>query len=491
MRQKKLNKTLFVVLLFSIIIMLALFFVLEFTKKNNSGSKTPEEEVNYYMPSVVTRRVVVPYGTKVVPEMFIQSVESIYDYFVGYEKAPDLEQYGVQDVIVLVTDTEGNTAAVKAQINILNIKDKVEINLGDSLPEAKEFLQVPGSEISYITTIDWIDTTQIAEHEINFWVDGDWASAVIEVNDLEAPVVSTRNLEAWLNHPFTAEDFVTEIMDSTDVEIYFEAEPDWSLPGEQEVSILAVDANQNLTVCTAVVTLYQDSKAPTVSVSNIDVTIGGVVSYRKALSYFDNASTEEEILLEIDNSKVNLNEIGTYEVNYKVTDFAGNSTSVVGMVNVVEEAPLWNDEEVLKEKALTVLSEILTNNMSDYEKAREIYKWVNSSIRFINYSEKDNFARGAYEGLFLKKGDCFVYAATSKYLLTLAGIPNIDIRKSSTDPSHYWNLVYVMDGWYHFDACPTREGRKLFLYTNAELEQFSASRGNSHVFDATLYPEIK
>ena len=129
--------------------------------------------------------------------------------------------------------------------------------------------------------------------------------------------------------------------------------------------------------------------------------------------------------------------------------------------------------------------------MSDYEKAEAIFQWVNTNIRFINFSEKDNFMRGAYEGLFLQKGDCFVYAATSKFLLTLANIPNIDVRKITDNPSHYWNLVYIEDGWYHFDATPTREGRKVFLYTEEQLEEFSSSRGNTHVYDKSLYPEIK
>ena len=188
---------------------------------------------------------------------------------------------------------------------------------------------------------------------------------------------------------------------------------------------------------------------------------------------------------------MNLSQIGLYDVSYTVTDFAGNSTSVVAKVNVVEEEPLWNKEELLTEKGYSVLNSILREDMSDFQKADAIYSWVQKNIRFINFSEKDNYARGAYEGLYLQKGDCFVYAATSKYLLTLAGVKNVDIKKSSTNPSHYWNLVYIEDGWYHFDACPNKAGVKIFLFNDAELEKFSVSQGNSHIYDKSLYPEIK
>ena len=99
--------------------------------------------------------------------------------------------------------------------------------------------------------------------------------------------------------------------------------------------------------------------------------------------------------------------------------------------------------------------------------------------------------RGAYEGLFKKEGDCFVYAATAKELLTLAGIQNIDIVKSTKNPSHYWNLVYIEDDWYHFDTTPRKDKSEFFLLTDAELEAYSSTHKNTHIFDRSLYPEIK
>ena len=201
-----------------------------------------------------------------------------------------------------------------------------------------------------------------------------------------------------------------------------------------QVKIIVSDENDNVTICDVVLTISEDTKAPVVSVSDLDVTVGNVVSYRKAISYYDNASSIEEMKVDIDSSNVNLDEVGVYDVTYTVIDFAGNVTTVVSKVNVVEEIPLWNDEEALQKKAFEVLEKIIKDEMSDYEKAEAIFQWVNTKIRFINFSEKDNFMRGAYEGLFLQKGDCFVYAATSKLLLTLAQIPNIDIKKMTTNP---------------------------------------------------------
>lgn len=492
MQKKSKNRLLFFVLFISVVLFLILFFIFKLDTIFDSENEKNGVHEEYYLPTVSTKQVAVSYGEEVTPEMFIQSVESIYEVSYCFEKAPDLSKYGMQEVILLVTDAMGNSAAVKEHLIIINLKDKLELNLGASLPKAEEFLIEKGSEIAFVTDLSQIDTNIPSSYSIFLMVDGVYAQSVLSIDDYEAPQVTTKNVEAWLNHPQPVELFVTSAQDNTTaVELSYQTEPDWSVPGEQTVHILASDKKGNTSKYSAVLMLLQDTVPPVVSAGNLDVSVGGVISYRKAVSSYDNASPAEELLLSVDTSKVNLNEVGSYEVVYTVTDFAGNSTSVVAMVNVVEEAPLWNDEAFLQEKAQEVLDGMIQETMSDYEKAEAVFQWVNNSIRFINFSEKDNYLRGAYEGLVLQEGDCFVYAATSKYLLNLIGIENLDIKKSSTNPAHYWNLVYMEDGWYHFDACPNKERVKIFLFTDSQLKDFSASRGNSHTYDSSLYPEIK
>jgi len=492
MRKKSKNKVLLIIFLFSLILLLCLIFALDLNNKIIFKDKENSKTEEYYLPTVSTKQVAVSYGEEVTPELFIHSVESIYNVTYRFEKAPDLQKYGIQDVVVLVTDEIGNSAAVKAKLNIINLIDELELNMGSPLPSAADFLAEEGGNISFVTDISEIDTSIPGKYSVLFKVDGTYAQAILSVDDYEAPIVTTQVVEQWLNHPVPVEAFVRSADDlSTPVEFAYKKEPDWSMPGGQQVVILATDTKGNVEECVTTLVLLEDTTAPIVSAGNIDVILGDVLSYRNAVEYFDNASPTEELILTVDNSKVNLNEVGTYGVIYTVTDFAGNSTSVEIKVNVLEEPPIWNDDELLKNKAQQILNNILSEEMSERDKAEAIFNWVHKNIRFINFSEKDNYARGAYEGLFLQEGDCFVYAATSKYLLNLANIRNLDIKKSSINPAHYWNLVFVEDGWYHFDASPNREGVRIFLYTDSKLEAFSTSRENSHAYDKNLYPEIK
>ena len=84
---------------------------------------------------------------------------------------------------------------------------------------------------------------------------------------------------------------------------------------------------------------------------------------------------------------------------------------------------------------------------------------------------------------------CLTSLDTAKALLTEAGIPNIDVEKSDTSHSrHYWSLVDVGDGWYHFDTTPRQGGGEFFLKTDEEILKYSKAHDNSHIFDTSLYP---
>ena len=137
-----------------------------------------------------------------------------------------------------------------------------------------------------------------------------------------------------------------------------------------------------------------------------------------------------------------------------------------------------------------VLEKILTPEMTPLEKAKAIYQYNIYNIAYINHSEKGNWVRAAYEGLADKKGDCYVYACTAKVLLDRAGIRNMDIIKIPTRRSHYWNLVDLGEGWYHFDTTPRSDHPTIFMWTEAQLMEYSGRHYGSHNYDHSLYPEV-
>ena len=128
--------------------------------------------------------------------------------------------------------------------------------------------------------------------------------------------------------------------------------------------------------------------------------------------------------------------------------------------------------------------------MSDRDKAWAIYSYVISHVAYISHEEKGDWIKAAYKGLAESRGDCYTYARTAKALLTRAGIANMDIQKIPSGTEHYWNLVDVGDGWYHFDTTPRTDHPTIFLWTEAELMEYSAQHWNAFNYDHSLYPAV-
>jgi len=427
-------------------------------------------------------------------EQFILEIQDDSECTVSFFKEPEVTVYGKQPVQILVKDAVGNSTVVDTSLTIINLKETLVWELGTSHPSPEEFLYAAGSDVSFVTDITHFNLTEENNYEVILSVDGTEANSLLQIKDSFAPYLVLKEAVTWLNKPLEPTLFIDfeQTFDNSDaIEAVFTEEPDWSVLGTQTVSVAARDNAGNTSIGTTTVTVQKDEKPPVVTVTDIDVKVGGTVSYKKAVNYYDDIDSKEEMKLTIERSGVNLKETGTYEVVYTVTDCSGNSTSVTGKINVVSESPKWEDEEAIHKKANEILDEIIKDGMTEREKAKAIYTWVKKNVGYISHSEKGNYVRGAYEGLFKEEGDCFVYASTSKELLTQAGIPNIDIVKSTKNPSHYWNLVYMEDGWYHFDTTPRKDKSDFFLLTDAELDAYSKTHNNTHIFDRSLYPEIQ
>ena len=215
------------------------------------------------------------------------------------------------------------------------------------------------------------------------------------------------------------------------------------------------------------------------------IYMGDTVSYRKYVTVTDNK--DENVQLEVDSSAVNLRKEGTYTVIYKATDSSGN-TATKEVEFVVEDGQQYAvDKQIVNEAADKVLEGILVDDMTPREKARAIYDGVRANIRYDgNYENNTDWVLGAYDGFQSRRGDCYVYFGVAKALLNRADIENMDIVK--TGGGHYWSMVNLGEGWYHYDTTPRKTGGEFFMMTDAELEAYSNKYGDSHIWDREKYP---
>ena len=242
-----------------------------------------------------------------------------------------------------------------------------------------------------------------------------------------------------------------------------------------------------------------DTEGPVISgVQTLTAVVGGTLSYRDGVTAVDDR--DGPVPFQVDSSQVDLSVPGEYDVIYSAEDSSGNRTEVTAVVVVMEpeptvtdppqptKTPTQADVDALADK---VLAKIINDGMTLTEKARAIFDYVYKNIKYVGYSDKSSWIVGAYDGFTAGRGDCFNYFACSKALLTRAGIPNVDVKREGGPTRHYWNLVDVGSGYYHFDACPHDNAYRIdsFMLTDAEVEEYTSWRGkNYYVYDHESCP---
>ncbi len=371
------------------------------------------------------------------------------------------------------------------------VEKEITVEAGIDDLAAEDFLRKDGVEIEFVTDMSGIDLNHVGEHEITLKAKGKERTSTLIVEDTVAPKgeAQAEAVTVDMNGKVDAADLIASIDDVTDVKCTFKEEPDLSAEASDvPVTVVLTDEGGNTAEVEARINIIEDTEAPVIDgVAPITSFLGDPISYKSEITVTDNCDRDVE--LEVDNSEVNPDAAGTYTVRYSATDRAGNTAEAETTITIQEKPENYVEPEEVYALADEVLAEITTDDMTLKEKARAIYDWTRNNVGYINTSEKDSWTNGAYQGFTEGQGDCFVFFATSKALLTRAEIPNIDVVKSDTShSSHYWSLIDCGDGWYHFDTTPRYGGGEFFMLTDAEILEYSQAHNNSHIFDQSLYP---
>ena len=248
---------------------------------------------------------------------------------------------------------------------------------------------------------------------------------------------------------------------------------------------------------------------------DLTVAVGMTLSYRSGVSAVD--AVDGLVPFQIDASAVNLSQAGKYPVIYRAEDKSGNRAETTVTVTVVEVSGVNDDDptadvsgavepsfpplpevtqEMVDEVSDQILAKIVTPSMSQWEQARAIYNYVHTHVKYVGSADKSSWLIGAYVGFTRNRGDCYNYFACSKALLTRAGIPNVDLYRVGGGTDHYWQLVNVGNGWYHFDACPHPDSYPLnsFLLDEMAVREYTEKcapiRSNYYVYDYENCPVV-
>lgn len=188
-----------------------------------------------------------------------------------------------------------------------------------------------------------------------------------------------------------------------------------------------------------------------------------------------------KVPVSVDTSRIRWNKEGIYKVYYTAKDKAGNKTRA------------WAKVQVLKPGTAEQIADIILENKiksgSDVQKLRKIYQYVQGNCSYTGTGGHKDWRVTAANGIRNHSGDCFTYYSIAKLLITRAGIPHIMVRRypERAGNNHWWNLVYVKGGWYHFDTTPRSRKGYFCLMTDEQLHMYST--GSTFRFREELYPK--
>lgn len=145
-----------------------------------------------------------------------------------------------------------------------------------------------------------------------------------------------------------------------------------------------------------------------------------------------------------------------------------------------DDSELKDDEKELLEEAKKVVTEIIKDGMSDYDKEKAIYDWMFDNLKDAdNATEYDDVATdddiekdpntilGALKGKTIRSTVC---SMTFRLLANMAGLDCMVVHDSSK--YYTWNICKVEDGWYNVDCFTDLTGVRYYSFNfNEEAAQ--------------------
>lgn len=186
------------------------------------------------------------------------------------------------------------------------------------------------------------------------------------------------------------------------------------------------------------------------------------------------ANLKEEVTLdvttEIDQNKLSndLSDSFNYifadhpEIWYVKPNYEISVRSIVG-INIVKvsinytkntKAEINAEVNLVKQKIDDIISETVTNGMSDYEKQLAIHDYLAENIVYYKYTNVDSIPEvkhNAYGGIIDNSAVCDGFTKAYQLILNKLNIENVFVQGITDGAAHAWNLVKLDGEYYHTD----------------------------------------
>lgn len=437
--------------------------------------------VDTVAPKAETQMLLRMPDDSVEPYEFLKSVQDETEVEAVYIQAPDPASRELQTVVIRLTDKGNNSVDVEASLLFSHAKPLV-IEAREEPLTATECIGTSDQEEDVSLTETFVPN-RVGTYAVKLSVNGIDELALVEVRDTVPPVLTAEDRSWFVNHPLDPRELCTSVLDVTETVVGTESEIDWSYEGTQSVTLTATDAGGNTASAVITLSLTRDTVPPVLyGVINRNCYVGEPVSYFSEVFATDNL--DDPVTVEVDKSAVRADHAGTYSVTYRAVDSDGNETRATCKFRFVNSTV--TDEQV-QALAREVLDRILTDDMTRTEQLEAIYNYVRGHVHYVNASDKKDWRKEAERGIRTGRGDCFTFYSVTRALLDQIDVEYMSVTRKGGRTRHYWVIVNVGTGWYHFDpTIASRHKHRCFMWTNRQCKV----KPYFWRFDESSYPQI-
>ena len=220
------------------------------------------------------------------PEDFIAEKTDASNMEVSLGNEVTINGFGEYHPLIIVKDEYGNETSQECLLNISYIKSKFTLEYGNKLTKEDLLFNVAEYQDTINQQdIDTINSYDVGEYDLKSVYDGQEKVTKITIQDTIAPELVLKDVTLYTEQTITdTNQFVEKAEDLAGVTLNILTEIDYSIVGDQEVTIEAVDGHGNKTSQTAKLTIKEDTEGPVFSgISDLKVTKGGTADYKKVL----------------------------------------------------------------------------------------------------------------------------------------------------------------------------------------------------------------
>jgi len=219
-------------------------------------------------------------------------------------------------------------------------------------------------------------------------------------------------------------------------------------------------------------------------------------NYESSDYSFENLAQDKSGLYGVNNIEVNASIIKNVADMTATITYSQVFKIQQAMRNEIAFSRISDDETVVLNKVKDIVSQVIKDSMTDYEKELAIHDYLvlNYKYDYENYKNETipDQSYTVYGLLINGTGVCQAYAETTELLLNVVGIECEMVIGTSKGESHGWNIVKLDDEYYMLDVTwddpvPDEPGKTNYDYFNLTAEQLSLD----HTWDSSKWPIAK